>query len=417
MRIRGLLALFLATTAPACSSDDAKSSADGGAPSTDVVTIDRSTYTDVGLDPLDYSDPNLWLCRPGIAPNECYKNFDTTVFLADGTSSVVKHERAQDPGFDCFYVYPTVDLVGTTNTTNFADVSHVEDALLSQAGRFSKLCEVYAPLYRQNALGAGGAAVPGAASDGGAEGGGIGVLGDVKLAYADVEASFKYYMAHYNKGRKFVLMGHSQGTFVLTALYQKLFEEDAGLRAQLISALFIGGAITVPEGAKVGGSFKTLPGCTTPGQTGCVIAYNSFAKEAPPPANAAFGRAAAGQQVLCTGPQALANNTGRSRMAYVPKVINTAAFIPNLPEGKNPDFATDWAGFPDLFQSDCMTRDGATYLEVALEAPPGDKRPIAPYRNTLTEGIGFGLHITDYNLQLDDLIEAVRLQSVAALKN
>jgi hypothetical protein len=53
---------------------------------------------------------------------------------------------------------------------------------------------------------------------------------------------------------------------------------------------------------------------------------------------------------------------------------------------------------------------------VCLDAPPGDKRTVAPYRNTLTEGIGFGLHVADYNLFLDDVIEAVRLQAETALK-
>ena len=33
------------------------------------------------------------------------------------------------------------------------------------------------------------------------------------MAYADVQDAFAYYMAHWNQGRPFVLMGHSQGSF------------------------------------------------------------------------------------------------------------------------------------------------------------------------------------------------------------
>src|SRR6185312_12813923 len=34
--------------------------------------IDRSALSNVGTDkPLDYSDPRMWLCRPGNDPDEC----------------------------------------------------------------------------------------------------------------------------------------------------------------------------------------------------------------------------------------------------------------------------------------------------------------------------------------------------------
>lgn len=55
---------------------------------------------------------------------------------------------------------------------------------------------MYAPLYRQSSIGG----------------------GDITLATGDVEAAFRHYAEHLNHGRKFVLMGHSQGTLVLTPL-------------------------------------------------------------------------------------------------------------------------------------------------------------------------------------------------------
>jgi hypothetical protein len=175
----------------------------------------------------------------------------------------------------------------------------------------------------------------------------------------------------------------------------------------------------------VGGTFKTLPACSAPGETGCVIAYNSFAVEAPPPANSLFGKAAAGSEVVCTPPGPLANNSGRSKMVYQPKVINTAVFIPNEPPGSMPPFDTPYAGFPDVFRGACVAKHavGDTedapllhYMEVSLDPPAGDKRTVGPYRNTATEGLGFGLHVVDYNLFMGDLLEAVRLQAEAALK-
>lgn len=400
MHIRILLPFArLSLLLAACSSG-------GGGQTSDLNTkkIDRSGLTDVGTDgPLDYTDRNLWVCAPGNDPDECTRNLDVTVFLPDGTKQVRAHAAAEDPKFDCFYVYPTVDLVGTSNTTDFSDISHVLDALMSQGARFSELCRVYAPLYRQTALGSSG-------------GTSVGLMGDTQLAATDVEDAFDVYLEDFNEGRKFVLIGHSQGTFMLQALYRSRFEGEPALREKLISALLIGGGPTVPEGEKVGGSFQTLPACSEPGETGCVIAYNSYAKEAPPPENAVFGRGSGGQEIICTSPTHLAGRGNRSSMAYQPKHLATAAFRPNTPDAPMPTFDTPYAGFPDVFRGECVRSNGFHYFEVTLDPPAGDQRAVAPYRSTLTEAIGFGLHVADYNLFLDDLIEAVRLQAEAALE-
>src|SRR4051794_30647613 len=68
--------------APQTGSDASVAKADAAAVKT--VAIDRSGLTDVGTDkPLDYSDPRLWLCRPGNDPDECDANLDATELLAD----------------------------------------------------------------------------------------------------------------------------------------------------------------------------------------------------------------------------------------------------------------------------------------------------------------------------------------------
>ncbi len=257
-----------------------------------LVHRDRSHLTDTGTAPLDFSDPSLWLCLPGATPNECLTNLDATESLKDGSKQLVRHVPAKSPAFDCFYVYPTVNLSGSGNTKDFHDITPMLDPLLSQGARFTRICEVYAPLYRQISLSVG---TPAASGDGGARdgGGSVGLGGgaDNALAYGDVEKAFQYYLDHLNKGRKFVLIGHSQGTFHLTTLIQNLIDKDAALRAKMISALLIGGSVSVPVGKAVGGSFQNIPLCTSAGETGCVIAYNSFSKDAPPPSNTLFGRA------------------------------------------------------------------------------------------------------------------------------
>src|SRR5579884_550560 len=273
-------------------------SGDGG-----LVHVDRSHLADAGTSgSLDYSDPALWVCRPGIDPNPCHGNLDATELLPDGGRQVVAHQRAEDPKFDCFYVYPTVDLTTNGNMTNLSDVSLMLDPVMAQAARFSRLCEVYAPLYRQVAFTPSSIASPasggdgGASGDGGSAGGGAaGGAGDAggsaaadagapslasapggALALQDVRDAFRYYLQHDNGGRKFVIMGHSQGTIMLSLMMQTDVDPVPDVRARMISALLIGGGVTVAPGQAAGGTFKNIPLCAKPGDTGCVIAYSSF---------------------------------------------------------------------------------------------------------------------------------------------
>lgn len=380
--------------------------------STPVTThkIDRAHLKSTGTTgKLDYGDPALWACLPGNDPNECTVNLDSTEFLKDGTTQLVKHPVAKNPDYDCFYVYPTVALSGNGNMTDFSDISSVLDPLLAQGAPFNSLCTVYAPLYRQVSLSVGAAP----AGDGGMA---VSRAGDGALAYGDVEAAFTYYMEHYNKGRKFVLMGHSQGTAMLTQLVVNKFDMDAELRKQLISALLIGGAIQVPEGKDVGGTFKNIPLCTKPAQTGCVIAYNSYAAEAPPPANSLFGKPGGpGMMDACTNPSLLAGNSGRYRGAYFPTKFVNSVFKPDAPANPLPMVDTPFTLHRDMFSGECKNQNGFSYLEVRPDQPSGDKRMVPPYRTTGAESIGFGMHIADYSLERDDLIDAVDQQAKAAL--
>jgi hypothetical protein len=374
-------------------------------PSPVVHAIDRSTLGDVGSTaPLDYENPALWACRPGNAPNECQRDLNATEIGKDGTRRVTPHARAQNPAFDCFYVYPTVKLTGTGNMTDFSDagIALVNDALLAQAARFSRLCEVYAPLYRQTAVDrSSGTPKPAAGAS-------------RELAVGDVRAAFKHYLEHDNRGRRFVILGHSQGTAMLTAMMQEDVDPVPEVRARLISALLIGGGVHVASGQRAGGTFKNIPTCSAPGETGCVIAFASFAAEAPPAKDSRFAAAPApGMELACTEPAALSGNTGRYRGSYFRQKINNPTFKSDqpLPEG----LTTPFALYRDAFTGQCVKRDGLSYLEISLAQDPGDTRGVPPYRSKALEAAGVGLHVVDYNIPLEDLIEAARLQAASAL--
>ncbi len=90
-----------------------------------------------------------------------------------------------------------------------------------------------------------------------------------------MEDAFLHYMGRYNHGRKVVLIGHSQGAGMIVHLLQSRFEHDPVMMSRLLLAMPIGGPVEVPKGATVGATFDSIPLCTKPDETACVIAYQS----------------------------------------------------------------------------------------------------------------------------------------------
>jgi hypothetical protein len=256
----------------------------------------------------------VWLCKPGIANNPCEGDLTATVVHADGSTSIEKAQSAKNAPIDCFYVYPTASRQPTANADFSIDPAETNVAKL-QVARFSQQCRVYAPIYRQLTVdGLFGQNLP----EGSAK-------ADPEEAYQDVVSAWKDYLAHDNDGRGFVLIGHSQGSFELTRLIREQIDNNASVRARLVSAIVLGGNVTVlndaagagaiaTAAASGGASFAHIPACTSASQLGCVVAYSSFPSM--PPANAIFGlvrgTAASTSHVLCTDPAALAGGTGAS---------------------------------------------------------------------------------------------------------
>ncbi len=361
--------------------------------------VDRSHLSDVGTtQPLNYSDPALWVCHPDITGDFCETDIDATEVMADGSYQLVEHVPAVNPEFDCFYVYPTVLLTGDPQQTDFSDIGIVSDPILSQAAPFTRLCRMYAPLYRQFGLNPGTGTL--------AEG------GDSALALQDVTDAFNYYMQNHNQGRPFVLIGHSQGTMMLTSMIQQELDNDPARRAQMISALLLGGRVTVPEGQLVGGTYQNIPLCSSPGQTGCVVAYVSYAAEAPPGDNAVFSSTTeVGNEIACTNPALLAGNTGPFQGSYLRTAVRNPSFAPDIPLPD--DITTPFALYRNVIQGQCVKNNGHSYLEISLTPNLEAGRPTPGYRSSLIEGIGMGLHLVDFNLPLEDLIEMVRQQAAA----
>jgi hypothetical protein len=331
-----------------------------------------------------------WLCRPGLAGDPCLYPEGATSVAADGTRTVLASKAATASAFDCFYVYPTVTASAPTANTATAVTAAIEAAAVTQASRFSHVCRVWAPTYRQRT------------SASLARGLGRDPAADL-ISYDSLLAGWKDYLAHDNDGRPIIFIGHSQGAANVIRLLRTQVDDNPALRGRMVSAIILGGNVQVPTGKTVGGTFSHIPACTRASQTGCVIAYSSFSTM--PPVDSLFGRpgqgvslqsgqkAKRGQQVLCTNPAALGSKATAALTPY---------FLSPARAGAEP-----WVTYPGLYTGTCENRDGATWLQIKARA--GDSRPkVKP-----TLGPTWGLHLDDVNLALGNLVNIVKAEETA----
>src|SRR5580658_985177 len=264
----GLLALSVAS----CSSGRS-----GGAPATTATTattVPTPGSTPVGSVSRTDAAGTVWLCRPGLADDPCAGNLDATAVAGDGSTTLKPPQPAPAPAYDCFYVYPAESTQPTDNANLRVQPAETA-AAISQATRFSQVCHVWAPMYRQRTE---ESLTKGLGSDPTAD----------ATAYASVLSGWKDYLAHFNDGRPIIFIGHSQGAAMLIRLLSSQIDTDPALRKLLVSAIILGGNVQVPVGQDVGATFQNIPGCRSAQQTGCVFAYSSFLEH--PPAARLFGR-------------------------------------------------------------------------------------------------------------------------------
>ena len=200
-----------------------------------------------------------WLCRPGLAHDPCTVPADTARYAPDGRFLGRDDPQATRRRIDCFYVYPTVSGQPTPAATRRVD-PELRSIARYQAARYSRTCRVYAPLYRQVTLA--GLDTAGAA--------------DWARALADVKAAWRTYLRRFNHGRGVVLIGHSQGTYHLRDLLVQEIEPHRAQRRKLVSALLLGGNVTVAAGRDTGGDLGRLRACRSARQTRCVIAFSTY---------------------------------------------------------------------------------------------------------------------------------------------
>ncbi len=231
-----------------------------------------------------YQAPELWHARPGVGAS------DPTRWMPGEWA-----EDADASTAGVFFIHPTSYLNRQHWNAPLDDAESQNRARLflqGMASPFNKSLNIWAPRYRQAAIGAFLTDKPEARQA-------------LDLAYGDVLAAFDVFIAAQGKDTPIILAGHSQGSLHLTRL---LKERVAGtpLARRVIAAYVIGWPVSIAHDLPSLG----LPACATADQPGCVISYSSFAEPADPSAILdAYGSSPGldgtlrkGSAILCTNP-------------------------------------------------------------------------------------------------------------------
>lgn len=182
------------------------------------------------IEEIDYSKKSSWLALP---------------------------QNMEEHPVDVFFVYPTIyQGEGVQDITDPQQIGKSKEPLYTQASVFSDSANIYAPMYRQ--LGKSGFAQSDAQLQ-------------LLIGEKDVKQAFLYYLQHYNKGKPFIIAGHSQGSSTLISLLRKIWG-TTGAEERMIGTYIIGFSIT-QEDIDANPAIRMSSG---PYDTGCFIAYNSI---------------------------------------------------------------------------------------------------------------------------------------------
>lgn len=203
----------------------------------------------------DYADLASWASHPD--------KTDPADLVPPGTGSV---DRQAEAAVDVFFVHPTTYYKSAhfNAPIDDEDANEITDlgVMAGQASTFNGAARIYAPRYRQMAVG-------GYFTEDKEKG--------LAFAFTDVERAFDHWLETWSDGRPFLLASHSQGSRHLQTLLAKRFagEEGAALRERLIAAYLIGGWV---DQERLGGELP-LPACETATDTGCAIGWRTATEE------------------------------------------------------------------------------------------------------------------------------------------
>lgn len=167
---------------------------------------------------------------------------------------------AAEPAVDVFFVSPTTyeggrDWNAPINDSG-ADRDFRERMAPNYAGPFVRVGRIFAPRYRQASL----YSLLTLRED---------AREARKFAYVDIAAAFREYLARYNMGRPFLIVGVEQGGVLASRLLAEEVAAKPSVRDRLVAAYLI--ETVVPADA------PPVAPCVSAAQAGCLAAWTSVA--------------------------------------------------------------------------------------------------------------------------------------------
>ena len=273
---------------------------------TEITRFAMVPSTDfVEQEPLEanaYQDPALWYSRPGIGLDDPAR-WQPAYRDGRGLGSEDERDGARllpapadpVPDFAVFFIHPTTYYSRSAWNAPIGDADADKYARLflrGHASPFNHADEIWAPKYRQAAVGAFLTDKP------------AGQLA-FDAAYRDVEQAFEFFLSSLDAETPIVVAGHSQGGMHLMRLLNDHIAEQP-VAGRIAAAYVIGWPISITRDLPSLG----LPACATASQPGCIMSWSTFAEPADPSelleAYAASpgldGELRADSPILCTNP-------------------------------------------------------------------------------------------------------------------
>jgi len=160
----------------------------------------------------------------------------TATNYRDKENWVIREEGKDKTDLDVFYVYPTLFLDPARPYMNWKDDPKLRRKTVGfakmQTGIFGRKTRVFAPYVRQLDYSRTALALSPV--------GDWRIVAELEPGARDTEAAFRYYLEHFNGGRPYVLLGHSQGSMDLYLVMKRnasMFLPERGFVAAYLIGL------------------------------------------------------------------------------------------------------------------------------------------------------------------------------------
>jgi hypothetical protein len=215
--------------------------------------------------PPTYSIPSSWYSQP-----YTFLPFPESELIPSTSDTFVPEKERR---VDCFFLHPTSfwgpqwnqeieESLWSPGDQTEESKSSVEITKYwtqaTQASAFNETCRIWSPKYRQCTI--------------------VGLDNEsaMGVAYSDCERAFHYFLQHIEPNAPFVLASHSQGSYHMGMMLEKIIDKNPALVNRMICCYLVGGRYPLKA---FGTRLQHIRPGTSPTQLRCVVGWDTVAKD------------------------------------------------------------------------------------------------------------------------------------------